>query len=76
MESHQELDIFLPKLRARLISKGMTAGDATFACTVIATGALPRTINSLVEYQSAWTICNSMTVLRCCPELSLSGLIR
>ena len=60
MEPHQELNVFLPELKAGLIKNGMSEAEADFVCLSVAKRARPRKITSVREYQDAWLICDTV----------------
>jgi len=60
MEPHQELNVFLPELKAGLIKNGMSENEADFLCISVAMRTHPRKITSMREYQDAWLVCHTM----------------
>ena len=60
MEPHQELSVFLPKFKARLIKNGMAENEAEFVCLSVAMRAQPRKLTTMRDYQDAWLVCDTM----------------
>ena len=59
MESHQKLEIFLPRLLAALERKGLSEAAVVLTWKSVMAGAKQPPIKTVEHYQVAWTACDA-----------------
>ena len=58
MEAHQKLEVFLPKLRIKLIRSGMSEETASHICEAVRAGDKQPPITTVHQYHQAWAVCH------------------